>query len=56
MTDLALPSVRSPGALRQLAIYLTRDKLALCAAVFLLVLIVCVLVGPLFVGDRKSVV
>ena len=42
MTDLALPSVRSPGALRQLAIYLTRDKLALCAAVFLFVLIVCV--------------
>ncbi|ASQ12339.1 ABC transporter permease (plasmid) [Sinorhizobium meliloti WSM1022] len=51
MTDLALPSVRSPGALRQLAIYLIRDKLALCAAVFLLVLIVCVLVGPLFVGE-----
>ena len=26
------PSVKSPGGLRQLAIYLTRDKLALCAA------------------------
>lgn len=51
MADITLPSVRSPGNLRQLAIYLTRDKLALCAALFLIVLIFCVLFGPLLVGD-----
>ncbi len=51
MADITLPSVRSPGNLRQLAIYLARDKLALCAALFLIVLLVCVLFGPLLVGD-----
>lgn len=51
MADITLPSVKSPGNLRQLAIYLARDKLALCAALFLLVLIVFVLFGPLLIGD-----
>lgn len=51
MADITLPSVKSPGNLRQLAIYLTRDKLALCAALFLIVLIFCVLFGPLLVSD-----
>lgn len=51
MADITLPSVKSPGNLRQLAIYLTRDKLALCAALFLIVLILCVFFGPLLVGD-----
>ncbi|CAN7645134.1 ABC transporter permease [Rhizobium rhizogenes] len=51
MADVTVVSVKSPGSLRQLAIYLARDKLALCAALFLLVLVACVLVGPLLVGD-----
>lgn len=51
MAELTLVSVKSPGSLRQLAIYLSRDKLALCAALFLMVLVACVLVGPLLVGD-----
>jgi peptide/nickel transport system permease protein len=51
MADVTVVSVKSPGNLRQLAIYLARDKLALCAALFLLVLVACVLVGPLLVGD-----
>jgi peptide/nickel transport system permease protein len=45
------PSVKSPGGLRQLAIYLTRDKLALCAAIFLAMLILSVLLGPLLMGE-----
>ncbi|APO73656.1 dipeptide/oligopeptide ABC transporter permease protein [Rhizobium etli 8C-3] len=51
MAEVTVLSVKSPGSLRQLAIYLARDKLALCAALFLIVLIACVLVGPLLVGD-----
>ena len=51
MADVTLPSVKSPGSLRQLAIYLTRDKLALCAALFLVLLLACVLLGPLLVGE-----
>lgn len=51
MADVTLPSVKSPGSVRQLAIYLTRDKLALCAAIFLVVLLACVLLGPLLVGE-----
>ena len=54
MTEMTLPAARSSGKLRQLAIYLTRDKLALCAAVFLLLLIFCVLFGPLLIGDMAS--
>jgi peptide/nickel transport system permease protein len=38
----------------QLLIYLTRDKLALCAAIFLLILFACVLLGPLLVGDMAG--
>lgn len=51
MADLTVVSLKSSGGLRQLATYLARDKLALCAALFLLVLIACVLIGPLLVGD-----
>ena len=51
MADVTSPSVKSPGSLRQLAIYLTRDKLALCAALFLVLLLACVLLGPLLVGE-----
>lgn len=51
MVDVTLPSLKSPGSVRQLAIYLTRDKLALCAALFLIALLACVLVGPLLMGD-----
>ena len=51
MVDIIMPSARTPGNLRQLTIYLKRDKLALCAAFFLLLLIVCVLFGPLLVGE-----
>ncbi|RYG97111.1 MAG: ABC transporter permease, partial [Alphaproteobacteria bacterium] len=54
MTDTTVVSTKSPGNLHQLAIYLTRDKLALCAAIFLFILIVCVLFGPLLVGDMAG--
>nr|WP_244483745.1 ABC transporter permease [Rhizobium sp. Root482] len=49
-----MPSTRTPGNLRQLTIYLRRDKLALCAAFFLLLLIVCVVFGPLLVGEAAG--
>jgi peptide/nickel transport system permease protein len=51
VADMTIASVKSPGNARQLAIYLVRDKLALCAALFLIVLLACVLFGPLLVGD-----
>lgn len=54
MVDIIMPSARTPGNLRQLTIYLKRDKLALCAAFFLLLLIVCVLFGPLLVGEAAG--
>jgi peptide/nickel transport system permease protein len=54
MAVVTPPSTKSPGNSRQLLIYLTRDKLALCAAIFLLILISCVLLGPLLVGDMAS--
>ncbi len=54
MVDVSIPSVKLPGNLRQLAIYLKRDKLAFCAALFLLLLIVCVLFGPLLVGEAAG--
>ena len=54
MVDLTMFSAKSPGNLRQLSIYLRRDKLAFCAALFLLLLIVCVLFGPLLVGEAAS--
>jgi len=54
MADTTIVSTKSPGNLHQLAIYLTRDKLALCAAIFLFILIVCVLFGPLLVGDMAG--
>nr|CAD6436668.1 ABC transporter permease [Rhizobium sp. Q54] len=54
MADTALQSVKSPGSLRQLAIYLTRDRLALCAATFLLLLIVSVLLGPLLFEEMAG--
>jgi peptide/nickel transport system permease protein len=54
MVDILMPSTRTPGNLRQLTIYLRRDKLALCAAFFLLLLIVCVVFGPLLVGEAAG--
>jgi peptide/nickel transport system permease protein len=51
MADVTMASTKSPGNVRQLVIYLARDKLALCAALFLLLLLACVLFGPLLVGD-----
>lgn len=51
MTDVTLSSVKPSGNIRQLAIYLTRDKLALCAALFLILVIACMLLGPLLVGE-----
>ena len=51
MVEVTVVSLKSPGSLRQLATYLARDKLALCAALFLLTLIACVLLGPFLVGD-----
>lgn len=51
MTDVTLSSVKSSGNIRQLAIYLTRDKLALCAALFLILVIATMLLGPLLVGE-----
>jgi peptide/nickel transport system permease protein len=54
MVDVTIPSAKSPGNLRQLAFYLTRDKLAFCAALFLFLLIVCVLFGPLLVGEAAG--
>lgn len=54
MAVVTSPSANSPGNSRQLLIYLTRDKLALCAAIFLLILFACVLFGPLLVGDMAG--
>lgn len=54
MTDVTLPSPKSPGSVRQLAIYLARDKFALVAAVFLALLLLCVLAGPLLVGEQAA--
>ena len=54
MADVTAQSPKSYGNLRQLAIYLTRDKLALGAAFFLLVLVACVLLGPMLVGDMAD--
>lgn len=54
MVDVMMPSAKAPGNLRQLAIYLRRDKLAFCAALFLFLLIVCVLIGPLLVGEAAG--
>lgn len=51
MADVMVQTVKLPGNARQLAIYLARDKLALCATLFLIVLFACVLFGPLLVGD-----
>ncbi|AJC83403.1 oligopeptide/dipeptide ABC transporter permease protein (plasmid) [Rhizobium etli bv. phaseoli str. IE4803] len=51
MVEVTVVPLESPGSIRQLARYLARDKLALCAALFMLVLITCVLVGPLLMGD-----
>lgn len=54
MADVTAQSPKTYGNLRQLAIYLTRDKLALGAAFFLLVLVACVLLGPMLVGDMAD--
>ena len=54
MADVTAQSPKSYGNLRQLAICLTRDKLALGAAFFLLVLVACVLLGPMLVGDMAD--
>jgi peptide/nickel transport system permease protein len=54
MAVVTSPSAKSPGNSMQLLIYLTRDKLALCAAIFLLILFACVLLGPLLVGDMAG--
>jgi peptide/nickel transport system permease protein len=54
MVDVMITSGKSPGNLRQLAIYLRRDKLAFCAALFLFLLSACVLFGPLLIGDAAS--
>ncbi|MDY6948633.1 ABC transporter permease [Pseudorhizobium marinum] len=54
MADVLVQSAKLPGNARQLAIYLVRDKLALCAALFLIVLLACVLFGPLLAGDLAS--
>lgn len=54
MADVTMPLPKLPGNLRQLAIYLRRDKLALCAALFLILLIACVALGPLLVGESAS--
>ncbi|OWV72889.1 ABC transporter permease [Rhizobium sp. R339] len=51
MAEVTVVSLETPGSVRQLARYLARDKLALCAALFMLVLITCVLVGSLLMGD-----
>lgn len=54
MVDIVMPSAKTTGNLRQLTIYLRRDKLALCAAFFLLLLVLCVLFGPLLVGEAAG--
>lgn len=55
MADVTMiSSAKPPGKLRQFAIYLGRDKLALCAALFLVLLIACVLFGPLLVGEAAG--
>ncbi|MBO0145377.1 ABC transporter permease [Agrobacterium sp. Ap1] len=54
MADVTASSVKSAGNVRQLAIYLTRDKLALCAAAFLTILALCVMFGPLLVGEMAG--
>ncbi len=55
MADVTtISSAKPPGKLRQFAIYLGRDKLALCAALFLVLLIACVLFGPLLVGEAAG--
>lgn len=55
MADVTtISSAKPPGNLRQFAIYLGRDKLALCAALFLVLLIACVLFGPLVVGEAAG--
>lgn len=54
MVEIVMSSVKTPGNLRQLTIYLRRDKLALCAAFFLLLLVLCVLFGPLLVGEAAG--
>lgn len=54
MVDMTIPTTKLPGRLRQLAIYLTRDKFALCAALFLIVLAACVVFGPLLIGEAAG--
>lgn len=47
---LAAETLTKPGAGRLFMAYLWRDKLALCAALYLLLLLLVVILGPLLVG------
>lgn len=54
MAEIQVQSVKAAGNTRQLLIYLTRDKLALCAAIFLILLLACVLIGPALIGSEAN--
>ncbi|WP_423210210.1 ABC transporter permease [Paracoccus yeei] len=52
MTDI--PIVEEPGALRRYARMLWADKFALCAVIFLLVVLLMALFGPALMGDLAT--
>ena len=52
MTDI--PIVEEPGALRRYARMLWADKFALCAVIFLLVVVLMALFGPALMGDLAT--
>ena len=52
MTDI--PIVEEPGALRRYGRMLWADKFALCAVIFLLVVVLMALFGPALMGDLAT--
>lgn len=53
MTDISMP-LTEPSALRRFARMLWADKFALCAAIFLLIVILIAVLGPTLIGDLAT--
>ncbi|MDT1060819.1 ABC transporter permease [Paracoccus sp. CPCC 101403] len=53
MTDMSMP-MDEPGALRRFARMLWADKFALCAAIFLVVVLLMAIFGPMLMGELAT--
>ncbi len=50
--EMARPAQAAPSALRDIASSLARDKVALVSAAFLVIVLICVVVGPTLLADQ----